>query len=47
MGKDDFLGNQHAPIDMGRVVTDLVSAMKQMNTSIERLERREIKRWTH
>ena len=45
MGKDDFLGNQHAPMDMGRIVTDLVSAVKRMNTSIERLERREIKRW--
>ena len=41
-----FLGNQHEPVDMGWIVTDLVSAVKRMNTSIERLERRDIKRWT-
>lgn len=46
MGQPNFLGNQQAPIDMGRVVTDLMGAVKRMNTSIERLERGQINRWT-
>ena len=45
-GQQFFLGNQQAPIDMGRIVTDLVGAVKRMNTRIERLERRHINNWT-
>ena len=45
-GQPIFLGKQQASIDMGRIVTDLMGAVKRMNTSIERLERGQINRWT-
>ena len=45
-GQPSFLGKQQASIDMGQIVTDLMGAVKRMNTSIERLERGQINRWT-
>ena len=41
----DFLGNQHAQRDLGTIVTDLVSAVERMKTTMERLEKGQMSRW--
>ena len=43
--QNNFLGNQHAQTDLGTIVTDLVSPVGRMNTTMERLEKGQMNRW--